>query len=485
MESTTTKFFYFVSEDANPNYLARVVRVEKIKPVEGADRIEAASICGFDVVVGKGALRAGDRVVYFPVESQISKTILARFNLFTNPEKNLDPKAKPGFFGNDGRVRAVEFKGVISCGFALPLATFVGWGMPPKQLDIGEGLFLTEAGYSSDALLYADVEQGAAQFAERSVFDSVTITDKNGRTHTLVLVRKYAPSFDKDKPPFPGAFDRVDPHWFDFNGETEMLSNNFDAIDEDSTLAITKKYHGVAGFTAYTKVNRKTTFLERLKHVFGWPLEESEFGWLYGSNNRVLNRWAGVDTPNDEYKAAHEAVKHWLQYAVGERLIEGAGFIAYYEIVGFTPTGRAIQKGYDYGCAPGTFKVKIYRAVLIDKDGERKEVDESDRIPNIQKYKGWIHARTEVDLPLRLFKGPACALGQNGKEIYEGLLYDKIPGVKTGLTEKDDECENPVPTEGVVVHVLNEPFKWNPYKVKSLRFLKRETEELDHAEKPA
>lgn len=49
--------------------MASIQEVKEIRPIEGADRIEVATILGWQVVVGKGEFSAGDEVVYFEVDT--------------------------------------------------------------------------------------------------------------------------------------------------------------------------------------------------------------------------------------------------------------------------------------------------------------------------------------------------------------------------------------------------------------------------------
>lgn len=55
---------------ANPNRaMARMVKIDSISPIDGADRIVAAHVGGWTVVVGKGDFNAGDLAVLFEIDS--------------------------------------------------------------------------------------------------------------------------------------------------------------------------------------------------------------------------------------------------------------------------------------------------------------------------------------------------------------------------------------------------------------------------------
>ena len=54
----------------NERELAYVVRINKVEPIEGYDRVEYAHINGWGCVVRKGAFKEGDLGVYFEIDSK-------------------------------------------------------------------------------------------------------------------------------------------------------------------------------------------------------------------------------------------------------------------------------------------------------------------------------------------------------------------------------------------------------------------------------
>jgi len=52
------------------NYLAKIVRIDNLHPIPGADRIQTTLVDYNSVIIGKD-VQIGDIVVYFPVECQI------------------------------------------------------------------------------------------------------------------------------------------------------------------------------------------------------------------------------------------------------------------------------------------------------------------------------------------------------------------------------------------------------------------------------
>lgn len=86
--------------------LASVQVVDRIDPIEGADRIEAARVMGWTVVAKRGEFAVGDRCVFFEIDSLLPET--AEWAEFMRPR---------GF-----RVKTVRLRGVLSQGLALPLS---------------------------------------------------------------------------------------------------------------------------------------------------------------------------------------------------------------------------------------------------------------------------------------------------------------------------------------------------------------------------
>lgn len=88
--------------------LAHIELVHDIRPIEGADFIEACSVLGWNLVCGKGEFKEGDKCVYIEIDSRVDVS-------------------KPVFefmAKNDGKVKTRKFKGMISQGLALALDKF-------------------------------------------------------------------------------------------------------------------------------------------------------------------------------------------------------------------------------------------------------------------------------------------------------------------------------------------------------------------------
>ncbi len=87
--------------------LASIQMIEEIAPIEDADRIEMVRVLGWRCVARKGEFQAGDRCVYFEIDSV------------------LPDEPWCSFLGDDHRIRTRRFRGQISQGLALPVASTI------------------------------------------------------------------------------------------------------------------------------------------------------------------------------------------------------------------------------------------------------------------------------------------------------------------------------------------------------------------------
>ena len=96
--------------------LASIQTISEIRPIEGADRIEAATVLGYQTVIKKGEFRPGDLCVWHEPD-----TVAAE-----KPEYEF--LRKQGF-----RLKVSRFKGQVSQGLALPLSV-----LPANNYAVGE-----------------------------------------------------------------------------------------------------------------------------------------------------------------------------------------------------------------------------------------------------------------------------------------------------------------------------------------------------------
>ena len=97
--------------------LATIQKILDIKPIEGADRIEVATILGWHVVIKKGEFKVGDLCVYFEVDSLLPPLPEFDFLKSTGIKSIIgeDHKEHSGY-----RLKTIKLRKQISQGLAFP-----------------------------------------------------------------------------------------------------------------------------------------------------------------------------------------------------------------------------------------------------------------------------------------------------------------------------------------------------------------------------
>ena len=113
--------------------LAKIVRIDELNPIEGADAIECAVVGGWKVVAQKGLYNVGDLAVYFEIDSWIP-TVLAPFL-----SKGKEPREFEGVKGE--RLKTIKLRGQLSQGLLMPLKEIDLNGMTLiEDMDVTERL---------------------------------------------------------------------------------------------------------------------------------------------------------------------------------------------------------------------------------------------------------------------------------------------------------------------------------------------------------
>ena len=97
--------------------LASIQRIWKIETIEGAERIELAHVLGWQCVVNKGQFQPMDLAVYFEIDSFLP--VRAEFEFLRSSSYK-----KTDIMGEGFRLRTMRFRGQISQGLLLPIASF-------------------------------------------------------------------------------------------------------------------------------------------------------------------------------------------------------------------------------------------------------------------------------------------------------------------------------------------------------------------------
>lgn len=94
--------------------LASIRRIDALDPIEGADKIEVATVGGWKVVCQKGLYNVGDLAVYFEIDSWIPTTVAPFLT-----KAGQYPKVFEGVEGE--RLKTITLRKQISQGLLLKI----------------------------------------------------------------------------------------------------------------------------------------------------------------------------------------------------------------------------------------------------------------------------------------------------------------------------------------------------------------------------
>jgi hypothetical protein len=78
--------------------LAYIVNIDEIRPIEGSDNCECAVVGGWHIMTRKGTFKAGDKAVYFEIDSKLPETDWSQFLI----KKHFKVKTQKYTFGGKG-----------------------------------------------------------------------------------------------------------------------------------------------------------------------------------------------------------------------------------------------------------------------------------------------------------------------------------------------------------------------------------------------
>lgn len=229
--------------------------------------------------------------------------------------------------------------------------------------------------------------------------------------------------------------------------------------------------HGTSSRTGNVLVSRNLSFIEKVAKKLGFKISDTIYEYVYGSR-RVTKKIEEVDLPPKQHFYSYD-----LWSDAGEKFFKGKlakGEVVYYEIVGWTPNGSAIQcikdHVYNYGAPTNTYRIFVYRFTLTSEDGFTIEYS-TQQVRERCKQLG-------VDFVEQYYYGFAkdkydISVDENWHTNFAQALCDEY-------LEKDAlDCISPdTADEGIVLR--REVFNCDSFKLKSLRFLVRESKEMEN-----
>jgi hypothetical protein len=373
--------------------------------------------------------------------------------MYDDKELNID-KEKKGYINKHGRVRIVKLGGVPSYGILLNPMTIA--------------TFLNESVDDVKAYLEKHVNED---------FDEI-----NGEIFCKVYVppvkehgRKLSKSERRDKK--LARFKMLIEGSFRQHYDTGQLARNMHLFNPEDVVYISNKLHGTSAIYANILTNVPTNWFKRMWRKFTGKNEfDQKYNLVYSSRTVIKNEFI-----NPKQKAGgYYSSDIWGYWAEKLNNLIPQDYCIYCEIVGYTPNGTAIQKGYDYGCKQTDdvkSKLMVYRITEHDK-----ELEVSDVIAFGQYLKEHL-GDIIIDFPL-LYHGtlaelyPEISTTEHWHEnVLEALKVEK----KFLMEQMEPMCINKVPREGFVIRKANDPIK-EAWKLKTTAFFEREAKQIDSGE---
>lgn len=370
-----------------------------VRPHPNAQRLQIGLAASHQVIVDLST-QGGEVGVFFPPNAQLSEEFCRENNLFREGKgTNKDP-SKNGYMEESRRVRTIKLRRIPSEGIWLPL----------------------------DSLAYTGVDLS-------TLVEGFAFNELNGKP---ICQKYFSPATQRAMKAGQPKQERIRIHMFHEHYDTKQLRYYLGKLPETNfRVVITEKCHGTSGRTGHVQVDK--------------PLARHKKFW-----NKYLG-WTGLLFPPDEHWRHVSGTRRvvlestfrdgWhggnFRQEIHETISLKKGETIYYEVVGWEGPGGATimathslgtEKGdeirkelaakyntdkmtYSYGCAPGTYRVLVYRITVTNEDGDSTELSWDQIVARCEQlghrvvpvlFEGTVYNREElVELCRKLSSGPS------------------------------------------------------------------------------
>lgn len=409
----------------NENYCANIVEIKTLIPLENCDNIQSTLIFGNRIIVSKD-VKIGDVGVFFPAETQLSYEYAKYNNLHRHTELNVDQE-KRGYLEDNRRIRTMKLRGNQSCGLFMPLGSLSFCIENLDDLKVGDCF---------------------------DFVDNTCICNK-------YIVKRRMPQGGGSKKSKKPKISKLIENQFRFHEDTMQFGKNSERFHSDDIISITYKLHGTSVVISKIHCKKKLNIIERILKFCRINVVDKAYDNIYSSRKVVKNDELATKPTHyynvDIWGMVNDKLKDYLL----------DGMTLYAEIVGYLPNGSHIQKHYDYGVKEHEHEVYIYRITYTNTAGQVFEF-------SAKQVQDWCRENNLKPAP-QLYYGKV-------RDLFPDTLGDDLTeALKKEFLEKDCfMCKNKLPAEGIVIR--KECNHFEAYKLKSFRFLERETKMLDKGE---
>ena len=330
-------------------YCGYITTIKQLRKHSNADRLQCATIFGNNVIVDLSYTER-QRVIYFPVDGQLSEEFACDNNLVRLKDENGNNVG--GYLDPDKRnITALKLRGEKSDGLVLPIEVLSKY-VDVKTLSDGDQISMLDG---------HEICRKYIPHSNRRKSGSNCSGNKNRN-------RKE----EKEKISYPFFVEHID---------TAQLAYNQNAFRKGDTCYITLKMHGTSARTANAVeiVKKKRHYI--LKKVFKINDKEiKRFAVVSGTRRTTLRNYEGGYYGSNTFRQKY-------QDFFKDKLPKGVE--VFYEIVGYTEGDQTImgrcsnklvkdkefEKQYgketvfSYGCDPGENDIYVYRMTMTNEDG--------------------------------------------------------------------------------------------------------------------
>ena len=307
----------------NENYAATIVKVNATHKLSGLDNLVGISVYGLQALVPK-SIEVGSLGVLLPAGSQLSEDMVKINNLYRHSDLNSD-KTQQGYIEDNRRVKAIRLKQNSSSALFLNLSSLNWTGIDTSKLKEGDTF---------------DELNG------KEICRKFELKTKSVGKSTIV---------SKKKP-------RVDEKFFPEHMSTANYWRNKKLIKGNDSIVVLQKLHGTSIRIGNALVNRKLNLYERILKKLDIGIQTTEYDIIAGSRKVIKD-------PKNENSNHFYDTDIWTNEAAKYKDLIPKGFMIYGELVGYTPNGGPIQKGYTYNEASGNMSLYVYRVSIINPQG--------------------------------------------------------------------------------------------------------------------
>jgi hypothetical protein len=422
--------------DDSKNYTGVVVKLTNPFPLHGLDNLVGVYVFGNTCIIPK-SYDLNKLYIFFPSETVLSKDYLSQNNIYRNSNLNDDMVSK-GYFEENGRIKAIKFKGNKSTGFVMPI----------QSLDV----LGIDSSYINDGV-------------EFNTINGINICKK-------YVVPSNSSNISREK--LTRILDEIiDSKLFPEHIDTSHLLRNIDRLNLLDYIVISIKLHGTSARTGYTQVKRKLSFVEKVAKFLGAEIKTEEYKYVVGSRRVVKSiDFQTLNNKNHFYAAGDIWTRVAKEHLKGKL---HKGEMVYYEIIGKF-NGAEIQRGYSYMYEEP--KVFVYRITHLNEQGIEIDLE-------------WNQVATRCK-ELGLETVPVIYRGSLNKYLYSNIgKSDLEPGtfteelqalfenhLRSHYIDQPSILDYKVVEEGICVRVEKYPHP-ETYKFKSPEFLIHEGKMAD------